>query len=131
MLHTDTERGMVFFAHDLIADWAKFLAILSHEKQLGSYCKDRLTNPHWHTALRLYGVSLLESDEAGEKWKLAIANYPEGRDSFLESLDLAGNSQELIKNAWSALVANEKRHLLKAFLKRFQYVASNPMTSSR
>lgn len=125
MLGTDSGRRMVFFAHDLIADWARFQALNSYKQDLAAYCEQRFTNPHWHSALRLYGVSLLEIDATGERWKSAIASYPGARDSFLESLVFAGNSQGLVNNAWSALVA-DKGFLLKAFLKRFQHVASIP-----
>lgn len=125
MLGTDAERGMVFFAHDLIADWARLQVLVSHAQDLASYCEHRFTNPHWHTALRLYGVSLLETDSSGDRWKVAIAAFPEARDSFLESLVFAGNSQRLVNSAWSALIADEGS-LLKAFLKRFQHVASIP-----
>jgi hypothetical protein len=125
MLGTDAERGMVFFAHDLIADWARFQTLVSHEQDLASYCEHRFTNPHWHTAFRLYGVSLLEADSTGARWKGAISAYPEARDSFLESLVFAGNSQGLVNCAWSALAA-DKGTLLRAFLNRFQHVASIP-----
>ena len=125
MLGTDAKRGMVSFVHDLIADWARFLTIVSHESDLASYGESRFTNPHWHTALRLYGVSLLEADRSGRRWKTSINAYPAAQDLFIESLVFAGNSQELISSIWSVLIEDEG-HFLKIFLKRFQYVASIP-----
>ncbi len=125
VLGTDGERGTVFFVHDLIADWAKFQVLISHEQELGSFCLHRFTNPHWHTALRLYGVSLLEADRSGQKWKSAIATHVKAQECFLESLVFAGNSQELINNVWQVLVA-DVGSLLNVFLKRFRYVASIP-----
>ena len=125
LLRTDAARGIVYFAHDLIADWARFQVLVSHDHELARFCADRFTNPHWHTALRLYGVSLLEADKSGKRWMEAISAHPNARDSFLESLVFAGNAQQLLDGAWSALVADDGT-LLNAFLKRFQYVASIP-----
>lgn len=125
LLSTDADRGTVSFVHDLIADWAKLRVLMAHKQDLASYCEHRFTNPHWHTALRLYGVSLLEADCTGEQWKAAILAYPEGQDSLLESLVFAGNSQGLLGGIWPVLVADNGA-LLNAFLKRFQYVASIP-----
>jgi hypothetical protein len=125
LLSTDAERGAVSFVHDLIADWARFRVLMAHKQDLASYCEHRFTNPHWHAALRLYGVSLLEVDGTGEQWKAAILAYPEGQDCFLESLVFAGNSRGLIVGIWPVLVADNGA-LLNAFLKRFQYVASIP-----
>lgn len=125
LLLTDADRGTISFVHDLIADWARFRALAAHSDDLATYCESRFTNPHWHAALRLYGVSLLEADTTGERWKAAIAAYPEARDSLLEALVFAGNSRELIDGVWSVLVADDGA-LLNAFLKRFQHVASIP-----
>ena len=125
LLQTDADRGTVSFVHDLIADWARFRALAAHSDNLTTYCENRFTNPHWHAALRLYGVSLLESDRTGERWKSAIAAYPEARESLLEALVFAGNSRGLIDGVWSVLVADDGV-LLNAFLKRFQHVASIP-----
>lgn len=103
LLCTDTERGVIFFAHDLIAEWSRFQVLLSHEQDLATYCADRFTNPRWHTALRLYGISLLEKENSGEKWKAAITNYPKARDCLLESLVFAGNSEGLVNSTWPVL----------------------------
>lgn len=125
LVRTDDEKGTVSFVHDLIADWARFRAILAHENGFHAYCISRFKNPHWHTALRLYGVYLLEADMTGERWKAAILANPLIRDCLLEALVFAGNSQALINGVWSVLIA-DKGDLLRAFLKRFQHVASIP-----
>jgi len=125
LMLTNAERGVIFFAHDLIADWARFQALVSHQQDLTNYSKNRFANPRWHAAWRLYGVSLLETDPSGVRWKTALDQYPEAKDSLLESLVFAGNARGLLDNAWPVLVA-EEGILLKSFLKRFQHVASIP-----
>lgn len=125
LLRYDSLTGTVCFAHDLLADWARFRALVAHGDDLGSYCHGRLSNPHWIAALRLYGVSVLEADPTGSMWKHAMDTLTEGRESLLESLVFAGNLEGLTETAWPTLAAGSAA-LLVAFLKRFQHVATIP-----
>lgn len=119
------ERSTIAFSHDRLADWSRLQAILSHESMLGEYLQDRLKNPHWQTALRLYGIELLESDNTGENWKKVLDEHSEIQNSLIESLIFAGNSQELLETTWPILLA-EDGHLLLALLKRFLFIATIP-----
>ena len=125
LLKTDSDRGTVSFVHDLIADWARYKTLIAHKNDFASYLEHRFTNPHWYTALRFYGLSLLESDPTGEQWKAAVVAYPEEQNCFLESIVFASNLSGLLDNIWPVFTETNGE-LLKAFLKRFQYVATIP-----
>lgn len=128
ILQVDQVRSTISFTHDLFADWARFYAILLHEDSLSEYLKDKMANPHWHKSLRLYGIKLLEEDETGNIWHKKLGDLPEIRNTLLESLALAGNSQQLLSNTWSILIA-ENGYLLKDLIKRFLYVTTIPNPS--
>ncbi len=125
LLAVDEEQGTITFVHDLIAEWARFHLIRSHENELEFYLKPRLSNPHWHSSIRIYGISLLEADTTAEKWKEVFDKLPDAQNLFLESLIFAGNSQFLLERVWPLLVAKKGRSLW-ALLKRFQFVATIP-----
>lgn len=125
LLMTDSERGTVLFRHDLLADWARLHVLISQESSLVAYTEVRAANPHWHTAFRLYGILLLESDGTGERWKDAVASCAMIRNQLIESLVFAGNARGLLNKAWTLLTADNGA-LLKAFLHRFQHAASLP-----
>ncbi len=127
-LKTDHDRGTVSFTHDLISDWARFRAITTQDESLEQYCKTRFSIPHWHAAIRLYGLYLLETDDTGEQWKETVLATPGGRDILLESLVFAGNARKLLDSVWSVL-AEDNGTLLNAYLKRFQHIASMPNPS--
>jgi hypothetical protein len=118
-------RSTISFSHDLIADWSRLQAIISHEGDLREYLRDRLTNPHWHKAVRLYGITLLERDNTGESWKRIFDENPDIRNSFLESVVFAGNSHQLLKAIWPILIKEDGK-LLVDLLNRFLYVATFP-----
>jgi len=125
VLLVDSEHGTVSFSHDLIADWARFHATISHEHELETYLKSRLSNPHWHRAIRLHGVALLDSDTTARKWQEALERIPVARDLLLEALIFAGDSQQLLERSWPVLVEKNGK-LLRYLLKRFQHVATIP-----
>jgi hypothetical protein len=118
-------RSTITFTHDLFADWSRLRGILSHESMLREYLQDRFTNPHWHTAIRLYGITLIERDNTGESWKRIINEIPDICNSLLESLVFAGNPQQLLEVAWPILTENDGQ-LLVDLLNRFLYVATIP-----
>jgi len=119
------KRSTVSFTHDLFADWSRLQGIISHESMLREYLQGRLTNPHWHTAIRLYGIALLERDNTGKSWERIINEIPDIRNSLLESLVFAGNPLHLLEVAWPILIENDGQ-LLVDLLNRFLYVATIP-----
>jgi len=125
ILVSDGRTGTVTFVHDLLADWAKFQSLLSSEGSLATYLQERFANPHWHSAIRLYGISLLEADATAAKWKATIERLPNVADLLLESLVFSGNALQLLERAWPVLCADDGR-LLRTLVRRFLHVATIP-----
>lgn len=125
ILSSHDDNATISFAHDLFADWARLHVILSHEDTLAEFIKDKLVNPHWHKALRLYGVVLLDKDSTAKTWQFKMQEHPEIANFLLEALIFAGNSQEHLSLAWPILTIDNGR-LLKDLLKRFLHVATIP-----
>jgi len=128
ILNSHDDNATISFTHDLFADWARLHVILSHEETLAEFIKDKLANPHWHKALRLYGVVLLDKDSTAKTWQIKMQEHPEISNFLLEGLIFAGNSQEHLSQAWPVLTVDDGS-LLKDLLKRFLYVATIPNPS--
>jgi hypothetical protein len=125
ILSTDIEHSRITFSHDLFADWSRFEIILANENDLNDFMKNRFTNPHWHKALRLYGIYLLEKKETLGKWKKLINENLQFQNLFLESLIFSSNSFEYLNKTWPLLEANEGK-LLRELLKRFLHITTIP-----
>lgn len=128
ILKSNPETGTIRFEHDLLSDWSRFQALRPHLDDLKSHVSKRLANPHWHGALRLLGIYLLDADASGNTWKATLNELPEARDTLLEALVFSHNPEVLLESAWSTLREDDGR-LLENFLKRFRFVASMPNPS--
>lgn len=115
----------VSFYHDSIGDWARQKVILTDERQLSTFLSSRLSKPHWHRAIRLYAVHLLENSQNGLRWADLIQRNPEITDFLLDGLIFTANPRLVIENVWTQLTQGDGR-LLKRFLKRFCHIASQP-----
>ena len=123
----------VFFAHDLLGDWARLRVLVAEDPMLSAASRDRALAPRWQQALRLFGQRLLEhSDLDRERWRQFVQQSHEEssqdgliQDLFLDALFLATNAFELMDRAWNTLVANNGR-LLNRLLHRFLFVATLP-----
>jgi hypothetical protein len=120
-----SDEGRVEFAHDLYADWARMRCVLAHESSLPSYLESRTSIPHWHNAIRLYAVHLLEHGTVPNAWGQSMERMPDIRNLFLEGIAMARDSFRLLDQAWPAL-ADKDGQLLQALLKRFLHVATRP-----
>ncbi|MBZ5617746.1 MAG: hypothetical protein LAQ69_03270 [Acidobacteriia bacterium] len=122
--------GQIFFAHDLLGDWARLQSLLASGNQVLGKIRQVSGLPRWQVAIRLYAQRLLENQQGAGGWKEAIhqlqadgADQVLAADYFLDALIFAGNAEAFLEQVWPDLIA-DKAHLLFRFLKRFQHVAT-------
>ena len=115
----------IYFSHDLLGDWARQRRLLASTHDLPAYLRERVAHPHWHRAVRLLGLRLLEKHEGTSRWRAAMADMPFAQDLLLDALVFAANPEELLEQAWLGLVA-DNGVLLRRFLTRFLHVATYP-----
>lgn len=121
----------VRFAHDTLADWARFKQLVEQRLTESDSAIIRAATAGWYRAVRLYAQRILEQPGDGlAHWQRDVralgAGNPERviiRDLFLEALVLANNSRTLISSSWPALVEGEGE-LLSLLLERFAYVGT-------
>lgn len=121
--------GRVGFQHDLFADWARQRVILGKGAETRDFLEPRSTKPHWHRAIRLYGLDLLEQHDGLEQWRTAFQQLPFAQDLLLEAAVYASNPSEALERLRGELMANGGG-LLRRLLGRFLHVASTPMTEN-
>ena len=127
------EQQKIYFIHDLYSDWARYQLLHAHSEKLSPFLNDKkLLSPLWSKAIRLYGLSLLEKDNKGQKWKKAFNSFGEGtpqhiiiQNLLLESLFLSPNAL-LILNRQKELLFTDEGKLLKRLLKLFLIGATSP-----
>jgi hypothetical protein len=113
------------FDHDLIGDWCRQRVLLAREASLDHYARNRVENPHWHKAMRLYGLHLIEGEEGIQQWVQARERLPFFGDLLLDAVVLAANSSVLLEKLWATLQA-QNGLLLRRLLTRFLHVATYP-----
>jgi len=123
-------RGERFgFEHDLFGDWARARFLLSRQEDIAEISREYSLNPRWHRAIRLFGLRLLEGEAGVQKWEqLVFRLAPEDTqrvesDLVLESVVFAGNAEELLREVWAKLVADDGK-LLNRLLSRFLHSAT-------
>ena len=123
----------IAFQHDLYADWARLEILIAEGNQWVNFAADRISSPHWHRAVRLYGVWLLEQAANGaDQWADQVANLSTGgvavrliADLFLEAPIFSAAPFENLSKVWPHLIA-EKGEFLRRMLKRIRLSASAP-----
>ncbi|QDT41781.1 NACHT domain protein [Gimesia alba] len=115
----------IAFAHDSIGDWARQRVIIASTQNLDDFLATRTCRPHWHRAIRLYAVHLLEKNKDTSEWANLIDRIPKITDFLLDAVIFATNQTSLLKLIWTVLVRQEGE-LLKRFLRRFRHIASQP-----
>lgn len=120
------------FEHDLWGDWARTRFLLSHQHKVATLAQQKVLNPRWHRAIRLYGLRLLEnrSHDIG-LWRQLLSSLSMNEkhtvesDLILESVVFAANAEVQLQSAWSTLCESEGK-LLNRLLTRFLHVATLP-----
>ena len=115
----------IAFAHDLYGDWARQRSVLAQSARLTTYLGDRVMQPHWHRAIRLYGLHLIEQHSDTVEWEKALRNLEPARDLLLEAIVFAANAEEMMARVWPVMVAHNG-NLLTSFLKRLLHVGTFP-----
>jgi len=131
LIRVSEER--VYFAHDLLGDWARMRIILGEQGSLADLLRQRASFPRWHRAIRLYAQRLLEQggDDASQWRQVMYALRGESndevlvRDLFLEAIFFAVNADRLLDLVWPDLSADDGR-LLVRLLKHFLHAATLP-----
>ena len=120
------------FEHDLLGDWARTRLLLSHQHDVTPLIQEKVHNPHWHRAIRLYGLRLLENKSYDtEQWRELISDlslnnkHTVESDLILESVVFAANAEVQLEIVWPSLCELEGM-LLKRLLSRFLHVATLP-----
>jgi len=122
--HRD-DSDQIVFAHDLIGDWCRQRVLLSRESTLDQSIEGRSRNPHWHKAIRLYGLHLVEGDEGVAAWSDARNRLKPVADLLLDSVVLAANPRDLLEKLWTTL-QDENGAFLRRLLGRFLHVGTYP-----
>jgi len=115
----------VSFKHDLVGDWARQRSILAHVDTVVAYLERRVIQPHWHRAIRLYGLHLLEQRKDTTEWRDALTQLPFAQDLLLDSTVFAANGLALLERVWADL-ESDNGALLRRLLARFRQVATYP-----
>ena len=120
------------FEHDLLGDWARTRFLLSHQHQIAALAQQKVLNPRWHRAIRLYGLRLLENQSHDiELWRQLLSELSMSEkhtvesDLILESVVFAANAEVQLQSVWSMLCESEGK-LLNRLLTRFLHVATLP-----
>jgi len=123
------KQGRIRFSHDLLGDWARLQTLIPVAT---SELRDRAANPRWHTAIRLYGVRILERASDSSAWYDLIKELDDGSDNgqlagllVLEAVAVTSNARHLLERTWPHLSKDEGR-LLKRLLRRFRHSATFP-----
>lgn len=119
----------VIFDHDLIGDWCRQRVLLGRESRLDSFAGDRVPNPFWHQAFRLYGLYLLEGDDGPQRWLKVREKLPFLGDLLLDAIIMSCESNSLLEKLWPALEENEG-HLFQRLMNRFLHVSTYPDPSA-
>lgn len=119
--------------HDLFADWARLDLLIRQKEGWLALAAERVASPHWHRAIRLYGIWLLEQADGGAtRWAEHVTRLGKGTDTerliadlFLEAPVLSAAPTENLRAAWPHLAA-DRGHLLNRMLERMRLTASTP-----
>jgi len=127
-----TDGGTVRFRHDLMGDWARYRSLKFAGDELIATVLATAKNPRWGRGIRLYAQSLAEAGSGLDDWKQLAAKFPGdspdsqlAADLLLDALLYAPNSEMLLEQVWSDLVADGAQ-ILKRLLQHLQHVASIP-----
>lgn len=121
------------FQHDLYADWARLETLIGEASNWISFATDRIGSPHWHRAVRLFGVWLLEQVENGStQWATQVAHLSAGdtssrviADLLLEAPVFSAASVDNLERVWPHL-SEGNGQLLRRMLRRLRLSASMP-----
>jgi len=132
LLHVDRHESSVQFAHDIMADWARYRALKAFGSEACSRVKLHAKTPRWGRAIRLYAQSLAEQGDGLDEWNsaktLIDGEDAESRiasDLFFDSLILATNAAYLLEQIWVNLSSDNGKPLSR-LLRRLQLVATIP-----
>jgi len=122
----------VQFSHDLIGDWARYRTLKFAGANATAMIKSVAKVPRWGRAIRLHAQSLAERGHGLSEWKTATvdlagddADSKLASDLFLDGLLFAVNSESLLEQVWSDIVANGGQ-ILQRLLNRLLHVATFP-----
>ncbi|MGO8909787.1 MAG: NACHT domain-containing protein, partial [Bradyrhizobium sp.] len=122
----------VQFSHDLIGDWARYRILKFAGANATAMIKTVAKVPRWGRAIRLYAQSLAEHGHGLNEWKATTvdlagddADSKLASDFFLDGLLFAVNSESLLEQVWSDVVANGGQ-ILHRLLNRLLHVATFP-----
>jgi hypothetical protein len=126
------DGGQIRFYHDLMGDWARYRSLRLAGSDIAAQIKGLAKVPRWGRAIRLYAQSLAEAEGGLNQWRVLAtalagedADAQVARDLLLDALLFAPNSETLLEQVWSDLVADQGRDLQR-LLQRLLYVASVP-----
>ena len=124
------EQGSVRFAHDLFADWVRYVVLLENRAGLPEFLQATGSSPLWHHAVRLYAQGLLDETNgaqlwAGERERIAGPGRELLGDLFLDAFFEADDAYSAIGRAWPYLTAGHGS-MLARMLGRFLHVATFP-----
>jgi hypothetical protein len=132
LLHVDKHESSVQFAHDIMADWARYRTLKASGNDVCGKIKKHAKTPRWGRAIRLYAQSLVEQGDGLDQWNdartLIEGEDIESRiasDLFFDSLILATNAIFLLEQIWPNLLLDNGKPLNR-LLQRLQAVATVP-----
>jgi hypothetical protein len=132
LLHVDKHESSVQFAHDIMADWARYRALKAFGGDACSRVRLHARTPRWGRAIRLYAQSLAEQGDGLDEWSsartLIDGEDAESRiasDLFFDSIILATNVAYLLELIWEDLLSDNGKPLSR-LLRRLQLVATIP-----
>lgn len=129
-------EDQLFFNHDLFGDWARYKLIRGKRNSFKQFILSKdLTSPLWGKAIRLFGVYLLEKNDAAKSWidVYYLFNDKEPKekiiqDLLLESIVFSSSSLGHLEELWEDLKKDDG-NMFTRFLERFLYKATmaNPL----
>lgn len=121
----------VSFQQDLIGDWARY-RVIKFSVDATRTIKEIVQIPRWGTAIRLFAQSLAEQGDGLAQWRVlssqlgsADAASQLANDIFLDGIIFAANSESLMEQIWSDLIA-DRGAILRRLIARLQNGATFP-----
>jgi transcriptional regulator with XRE-family HTH domain len=133
-----TPEGLLRFAHDLLADWARVMHLKGLGKQTVSFIRGKTENPPWLRAVRLLSQHLLDRVADLDQWRGVLSTCKTERphvgpsaenlqviDAWLEGIIFSLNPACILMEIKSDLFESEG-WLLRRLIRRLMYVGTFP-----
>ncbi|MEX0904520.1 MAG: hypothetical protein WD604_05285 [Balneolaceae bacterium] len=132
--------GRISFEHDLYSDWIRIQSLKNADEngELNKFLKDRIGNPIWNRAIKLFAIDLIEQNQDLSNWISLFKDFNAlqetecaiVQDIFLEATAFAskGGSGKLSDSLWP-LLSDDEGQILNRLLIRFLYSATVPNTT--